>query len=188
MSARPAAPKRGLPPLSPAVRQIADGIKAAAPLLQLEGQAQRWTFGPATMPGQLCSKSNSRQIVKFGNRTALIKNPEARGYVQTFIRLFRNASRIPFTGPVRLIAAVYYQDRRRDLDVALLQDCLQVGSVKNLGAGIIENDRQVIEIMAGRFIDKENPRTVFMIEEILQGEISKTIDSFPKGTFKSVFD
>lgn len=171
--------------LSPAAVHIAEGIKAASPLLDIR---KRWTFGPATMPGQLCSKSNSRQIVKFGNRTALIKNAEARTYVQTFIRLFHNASRMPFIGPVRLIAAVFYQDRRRDLDVALLQDCLQVGSVNNKGSGIIENDRQVIEIKAARYIDKLNPRTVFMLEEILEGEASQTLEAFPKGTFKSGLD
>lgn len=127
-----------------------------------------WTYGPATMPGQLCSKSNSRKIVRFGKgpnaRMALIKNDEARAYVKNFIHLFQWPG-TPFNGEVTLKAWVYYQDRRRDLDIALLQDCLQVGSISNRGAGIIENDRQVVKIWALRLIDKENPRTVFKLEE-----------------------
>ena len=74
-----------------------------------------------------------------------------------FVRLFKTAK--PFEGNIRFSAIVYYVDRRRDLDVALIQDCLQK-------AGIIKNDRQVQEIHAFRKIDKLNPRTIFTLEEI----------------------
>jgi hypothetical protein len=130
-----------------------------------------WIWGPAVMPGQLCSKSNSRQIVHFGKgpnkRPAIIKNAEARDYVNTFIRLFKYGGE-PFVGDVVLKAQVYYADRRRDLDIALLQDCLQAGSVNNKGAGIILNDRQVVKIIATRLIDKDNPRTVFKLEQYIK--------------------
>ena len=112
-----------------------------------------WSFN-GVMPGQLCSKSNSRKIVRFGERTAIIKSVEARVYVESFVRLFRQVK--PYLDDVSLTVQVYYKDRRRDLDIALLQDCLQ-------HAGIIENDRQVVEIHAWRHLDGKNPRTVFRL-------------------------
>jgi Holliday junction resolvase RusA-like endonuclease len=114
-----------------------------------------WSYGPCEMPGQLCSKSNSRKIVRMGNRIAVIKSAEARAYVDTFLRTMPKPA-VPFEGPVCFVAQVYYADRRRDLDVALLQDCLQAH-------GIIKNDRQVVEIHAHRYISKDNPRTWFLL-------------------------
>lgn len=163
------------PSLSRGAADIAEGMKAAD---GLRGQGYKkkkseptgpilkqalylngcWTYGTETMPGQLCSKSNSRQIVTIGGRPALIKNKEAREYVKTFLATMPRPA-TAFEGNVRLIAKVFYQDRRRDLDIALLQDCLQE-------CGIILNDRQVIEIHAERFIDKTNPRTEFSLTAI----------------------
>lgn len=116
------------------------------------------------MPGQLCSKSNSRQIVTIKGRPALIKNKEARQYVQNFYRLMPKPA-TPYTGKVMLHAAVYYQDMRRDLDIALIQDCLQVNE-KYGWPGIIVNDRQVVEIHAKRFLDKSRPRTWFKLTAV----------------------
>jgi len=114
-----------------------------------------WSYGPYEMPGQLCSKSNSRKIVRMGNRIAVIKSAEARAYVETFLKIMPKTA-VPFEGPVCFKAHVYYADRRRDLDVALIQDCLQAH-------GIIKNDRQVVEIHAWRLLDKERPRTSFIL-------------------------
>jgi Holliday junction resolvase RusA-like endonuclease len=112
-----------------------------------------WSF-KGVMPFQLCSKSNSRRVVRFGSRTAVIKSEESNLYVESFCRIF--GGRAPFLGDVCLNAVVYYKDRRRDLDIALLQDCFQA-------AGIIHNDRQVVEIHAYRQIDKQHPRTEFTL-------------------------
>lgn len=116
-----------------------------------------WSYGPCIMPGQLCSKSNSRKIVRMGKRIAVIKSAEARAYVDTFLRLMPKPAR-SFEGPVCFKAQVWYADRRRDLDIALIQDCLQTH-------GIIKNDRQVVEIHAYRGIDRENPRTWFLLTD-----------------------
>lgn len=116
-----------------------------------------WTYGTHIMPGALCSKSNSRRIVRMGTRIAVIKSKEAIEYVERFKRLMPRLAK-PFEGPVVFKCDVYYADRRRDLDVALIQDCLQVH-------GIIKNDRQVVEIHARRFLDKANPRTVFQLNQ-----------------------
>jgi len=116
-----------------------------------------WNYS-AIMPGQLCSKSNSRKIVRMGGRMAVIKSVDARQYVQNFLRLMPRVTKA-YEGSVRFSCKVYYKDRRRDLDIALIQDCLQAH-------GIIKNDRQVIEIHATRYIDKANPRTYFLLEAI----------------------
>lgn len=115
-----------------------------------------WSYGPCVMPGALCSKSNSRQIVRMGNRIAVIKSKEAREYVERFLRLMPKPA-VPYEGPVVLKANVYYGNMRRDLDVALLCDCIQLN-------GIIKNDRNIWKIVAERFIDKLNPRTSFVLE------------------------
>lgn len=164
------------PTLSRGAADIAAGIKAAD---GIRGQGYKkkkskptgpilkqalyvngcWHYGTQTMPGQLCSKSNSRQIVTIGGRPALIKNKEAREYVKRFLATMPRPA-TPFEGDVMLTAMVFYQDRRRDLDIALLQDSLQE-------CGIILNDRQVVSIYAERFIDKLNPRTEFSLQALL---------------------
>lgn len=121
-----------------------------------------WKYGPCTMPGALCSKSNSRRIVRMGSRIAVIKSKEAREYVERFLRLMPK-SPTSYEGPVVFKCDVYYADRRRDLDIALIQDCLQAH-------GIIRNDRQVVEIHARRYLDKDNPRTVFTLTADTEGQ------------------
>ncbi len=143
-----------------------------------------WTYGPEVILGQLGSKSNSRKVVKFGKgagaRTAVIKGDVARAWWRDALRQIARPLK-PFAGDVRLVVTCYYADRRRDLDVALLQDLLQVGSPKNPGVGIILNDRQVVEIHAWRKISKERPRVVFSLEEIVES-VSTLLNS-PAGGF-----
>ena len=107
------------------------------------------------MPGALCSKSNRRRIVQIGGHPRIIKSAESLVWTDSFIRLFRRPT--PYLGNVALYADVFYRDRRADLDIALLQDALAK-------AGVIKNDRQVIEIHARRFVNKEYPRTEFALE------------------------
>lgn len=59
----------------------------------------------------------------------------------------------PLAGDVGLEIVAYFRDRRRDLDNILKPslDLLQA-------AGIIENDRQVVRIVATRATDRGNPR------------------------------
>jgi len=116
-----------------------------------------WKFGPATFPFPLDSKSNSRRLVNRGGQPRIIKSEVSLQYVEDFCRVFR--SKEPFLGPVSLTVYAYYKDNRRDLDVALLQDCLQA-------SGIIGNDRAIVEVHAYKRLDKKNPRTVFQLAEI----------------------
>lgn len=120
------------------------------------GTFSGWEYA-GTMPGQLCSKSNSRRVVRQGSKIRVIKSEESLSYVDGFVRLFREQK--AFEGDVVLEVHAYYKDRRRDLDIALLQDALQK-------ANVIKNDRQVVEIHAYRYIDKKNPRTGFFLKEL----------------------
>lgn len=135
-----------------------------------------WHWGPVSVPGQLGSKSNQRQLVTFGRgenrRPALIKSAKARAYESAFMAAILGsglAPKEPYEGPVVLVAGCHYEDRRRDLDVALLQDCLQ-------RAGIIKNDRQVEEIHAYRYVDKERPRVEFELWARGQGRLMSVYD------------
>lgn len=54
-----------------------------------------------------------------------------------------------------LVAQVWFQDMRRDVDTILLCDILQK-------SGVIENDRMIrLKIINGIEIDKQNPRVEF---------------------------
>ncbi len=106
--------------------------------------------------GELASKSNSRRIVRFGNRAASIKSQKALDYAQRFSLAVRGTVSKPYDGDVALYAEIYYKSRRPDLDVALLQDCIQ-------NSGIIKNDRQVVEIHAWKYLDRDRPRVEFKV-------------------------
>lgn len=103
--------------------------------------------------GHLASKSNSRRKTNWGG---VIKSKPAMQFEKDFAKQVARPKEA-YEGPVALLVAVWYEDRRRDLDISLLQDCIQK-------AGIIKNDRQIIEIHAYRGIDKKQPRVQFLLE------------------------
>jgi len=112
-----------------------------------------WEY-TATICGEPASKSNSRQLVRFGKRLASIKSKKARDYVQSF------ASQAPKINPlidtdVLLFIRIWYASRRPDLDESLIMDCLQGVAYKN--------DRQVKGKLILHGLDKENPRAEIRI-------------------------
>jgi len=115
-----------------------------------------WSYGPVVVKGHLASKSNGRRKA-WGGR--IIKSAAALDFLEAFAWQVKAPKEGPFAGPVSITAWVYYADRRRDLDTSLLQDAIQA-------AGIIENDRAILEQHAFRFVDKANPRVVFRLDEI----------------------
>jgi len=125
-----------------------------------------------TIFGELGSKSNSRRMVSFGGRPRLIKSDKALKYEESSTQQIINQLRAhrAFTDYVRLSVDVYYSSKRPDLDVALLQDILQTKVDRKTGIklyeGAYENDRQVVEIHARKFWEKENPRCEITVEEI----------------------
>ena len=121
-----------------------------------------WSFTKLVL-GHLPSMKNNRKIVEWeqggGRRKAVIKSDEARAYVTGFLYQVRRPKE-PYTGPVRLEADIYYRNTACDLDESLLMDCLQVGTAKNPGAGIIKNDNQIKEKHVRWHFDNVRPRVV----------------------------
>jgi len=117
--------------------------------------------------GEPASKANSRKIVMFGKRPAIIKSQKARDYVKSFAE---QASQVQIDelleGDLWIELTIYYASRRPDLDESVVLDCLQ---------GIAyTNDRQIKEKHVYHDLDKTNPRTKIRIGKL---DRSKNSDS-----------
>lgn len=118
-----------------------------------------------TVLGFLPSMKNSRRILK--NRKTgkpfSAKSDEAVKYVEDFLLQvppeYRDLGLGSLTQPLRLCATVYYRSRRSDLDIALVLDCLQ-------RAGVIANDRHIVEQHLYAEVDEVNPRVELALEAI----------------------
>lgn len=107
--------------------------------------------------GEPASKANSRKIVRYNNVSRLIKSAKALSYSEMFKQQCKPEP-VLLTGDVRVTMRIFYASRRPDLDESLILDLMQ-----NL---IYKNDRQVKEKHIFWGLDKENPRTEMLIEEI----------------------
>lgn len=101
--------------------------------------------------GNLASKSNSRQFVRIGGRPRLIKSEAARSFEQLAYLQIPAWAKQGWTEPIKLSARVYYDSRRPDLDISLLQDILE-------RAGVYKNDRQIVELHLYKGLDQKDPR------------------------------
>ena len=106
--------------------------------------------------GEPGSKANRRKIVKFGNRSALIKSDKARKYSTYFLEqaavMDVLASHTPYERDVMLRIDFYYASRRPDLaGMDLVMDLLE-------NAGVYLNDRQVKISASTWSLDPDNPR------------------------------
>ncbi len=107
--------------------------------------------------GEPASKANSRRIVMFGKRPAIIKSQKARDYVRNFEK---QISKLPefLEGDLAVHITIYYASRRPDLDESVILDCMQ---------GLIyKNDRQVKEKHIFHGLDKLNPRSEIFVWRI----------------------
>ena len=102
-----------------------------------------------TINGEPASKANSRKIVLFGKRPALIKSEKARNYVKQFEAQCEVLDDL-FEGDVGVEMTIFYCTRRPDLDESVILDCMETY--------IYKNDRQVKEKIIRHGLDKENPR------------------------------
>ena len=107
--------------------------------------------------GEPASKANSRKVVKFGNRTAMIKSDKARGYAKVAEAQMPEGI-VPTTKDVCVEMVIHYASRRPDLDESLILDLLQ--------GHVYENDRQVKRKIIYWQLDKEHPRTVIRVYEL----------------------
>lgn len=130
-----------------------------------------------TIFGQPYSKANSRKIVTIGGRSASIKGQKALSYESDALRQIPPAARVQFDGPVRITMKIYYASERPDLDESLILDVLQDRykiikrgdeRVRELvQRGVYINDRQVREKHIFHGIDRKNPRTEIVVEQLL---------------------
>lgn len=108
--------------------------------------------------GEPASKANSRKIVKFGNRPAIIKSQKARSYADAFKLQCAPKVSAVLEGDLKVEMVIYYASRRPDLDESVILDCMQ---------GIVyENDRQVKEKHIYWALDKLNPRAEIRVSQL----------------------
>ena len=100
--------------------------------------------------GEPASKANSRQIVMFGKRPAIIKSKKARDYVKHFQNQCPTLDTL-VTEDLVVEITIYYASRRPDLDESVILDCMQ--------GFIYKNDRQVKKKIINWGLDKDNPRS-----------------------------
>ena len=100
--------------------------------------------------GEPASKGNSRKIVNFGKRMALIKSQKARDYEKLFADQCPILENLIETD-VKVELIIYYASRRPDLDESVILDCMQ--------GKIYVNDRQVKQKHIYWGLDRERPRT-----------------------------
>ncbi len=104
--------------------------------------------------GEPASKANSRKIVMFGKKPAIIKSQKARDYVKAFGEQCPTLPEL-ITDDVLVEILIYYASRRPDLDESLILDCMQ--------DKIYKNDRQVKQKKIYWSLDKDNPRSIIRI-------------------------
>jgi Holliday junction resolvase RusA-like endonuclease len=110
-----------------------------------------------TIYGEPASKANSRKLVTFGGRPRFIKSQKARDYVAEFEKQCPTLD-VLLEGDVRVTMTIYYKTRRPDLDESVILDCLE--------GHAYTNDRQVKEKHIFHGLDKENPRSEILVEQI----------------------
>lgn len=117
--------------------------------------------------GKLYNKSNARKFTHIRGRPMLIKSNEAQLYEQSAILQIKTqlGSHTAFEEPVVLEVHVWYENKRPDLDVSLLQDILEK-------AGVYKNDRLVHEIHAFKYFDKDNPRVLVRVHLLGEESVS----------------
>lgn len=107
--------------------------------------------------GEPASKANSRKVVRFGNRTAMIKSDKARHYAKA-AEVQMPKGLVPTTKDVCVEMVIYYASRRPDLDESLILDLMQ--------GYVYANDRQVKRKIIYWQLDRAEPRTVIRVYEL----------------------
>lgn len=93
----------------------------------------------------------------FGGRPRFIKSQKARDYVAEFEKQCPTLD-VLLEGDLRVTMTIYYKTRRPDLDESVILDCLE--------GHAYTNDRQVKEKHIFHGLDKENPRSEILVEQI----------------------
>jgi len=120
------------------------------------------------IPGKVPRKSNSRRVVRRGGKVAVIKSRDALRYLKTPYTVwvgrpsFGNVTSIPFGSKdhaVSVKAAIFYPwHTKGDLSGEMILDYL-------VHVGILSDDRYVKKQVWIKDYDKDNPRSVVVVEE-----------------------
>jgi len=130
-----------------------------------------------TIFGEPASKANSRRLVTFGDRLAVVKSKKALGYEEAALRQIPPRFRLRLEGPVRVSIKIFYASERPDLDESVILDVLQDRWSKTkkdengkvtapremVQAGVYRNDRQVRSKRVDWAIDRQNPRAEIVV-------------------------
>lgn len=141
-----------------------------------------------TVLGECVSMKNSRQIVSGRDgRPRSIKSKEALEYEKNAVKQIPPECKQMIESAVAITYRMFYASERKDMDEALLQDCLQARYKKAKGKlirvapgeyvheksmrvlvqkGVIVNDRQVKERHVYWALDKINPRVEVELETL----------------------
>ena len=117
-----------------------------------------------TVMGEPASKSNTRSIVKMGDKLRVIKSKKALNYLKSFALQCPVRQEL-LEGDLAVGMRIFYRTRRPDLDESLILDALQNHAYKN--------DRQVKAKYILHGLDKENPRTLIVVSNI--GNLSEVV-------------
>jgi len=112
-----------------------------------------------TISGEPASKANSRKIVLFGKRPAIIKSRKARDYVEAFQAQCKQLDEL-LEGDLSVTITIHYKSRRPDLDESVILDCMQ--------GFIYKNDRQVKEKHIYWALDRANPHSDIEVSTMLE--------------------
>ena len=122
--------------------------------------------------GEPASKANSRQLVRFGDRPAIIKSQKARNYETDARRQIPASIRSNYAGKVAVDIHIFYASERPDLDESVILDVLQARFERQAGErvctwpGVYLNDRQVREKHVYHAIDKRQPRARIVVRPL----------------------
>jgi Holliday junction resolvase RusA-like endonuclease len=118
--------------------------------------------------GEPASKANSRQLVRFGDRPAVIKSKKARDYERDAVLQIPAHAKVMLQGRLRVTLRIFYASERPDLDESVILDVLQAKKKDGdiVRKGVYLNDRQVREKHVFHAIDRANPRAEIEIEEL----------------------
>lgn len=110
--------------------------------------------------GKVPSKSNSYKIVTINGHSSLAKQKGLKEYEEAFFMQCGLRDEM-ITDMFKMYLDVYYENLRPDIDNSLkiILDCLQQCKA-------IKNDRQCVEVLVRKLIDKANPRIEFVIETV----------------------
>lgn len=111
-----------------------------------------------TIYGKVPSKSNCYKVACRGGYAKMYKGKDLKLYEAAFASQIKTPNK-PICGAFSLELDTYYPSKRADLDngLKIVLDSLQSN-------GVIENDRNCVEIIARRHVDKDNPRIEFSIK------------------------